>query len=433
MNAAGIYGRLCLFGLISIFCVPAFSIAWSPIDGQIAVEQQIGSFGTLFSFKAGMAAYCLAVILWAGHARTALLSMPPVIALLCLWLAVSCVWSLDPIDSLFHAAVLTALLTAPALMAGVLGRRRALLWVWAASAAVAALSLALGLSVSPYGTMGGAHQGLWRGVFVHKNHYGVFLSFFLVWTIFACPAVPRAVRLLAVAVALVSLVMSGSSAAYLLTLAGLAFAAIVQVTAKGPLRGFLSIAAVIYASVLVLLAGSLLWEPVLEALGRDATLTGRTKLWGAALSNGMDRFWGFGYRTGGGESVLWDMRHQSGWPAAPSTHNGYLTLLLDGGVPAVFLWCLWLLLNWLQIMQADRTPPGSKAAATGFTVIFLANGFVDSASTAYGSFGLFLFFLLLAAEISPRPAKARAGRSAEQKQPETEPEERALRSSAGAG
>ena len=85
---------------------------------------------------------------------------------------------------------------------------------------------------------------------------------------------------------------------------------------------------------LLLLGVAELTVPVLEALGRDATLTGRVPLW-ALVDEAIARrpYFGYGYKAfwSEGNSDLWRIWGEVGW-APPHAHNGYRELLLDFGM-----------------------------------------------------------------------------------------------------
>jgi O-antigen ligase len=105
-------------------------------------------------------------------------------------------------------------------------------------------------------------------------------------------------------------------------------------------------------------------EGLLEALGRDATLTGRTQLWNAVLSMIWQRPWlGYGYAAfwqgwEGEESahvLLWMMAFGGGQYYG-AADNGYLQLWLDLGLVGVMLFaCQFLLTFSRSIAWARRT------------------------------------------------------------------------------
>jgi exopolysaccharide production protein ExoQ len=81
--------------------------------------------------------------------------------------------------------------------------------------------------------------------------------------------------------------------------------------------------------------------PLVEALGRDLTFTGRTDIWQAILAQDLNPVIGAGYWNfwgpGGGQAV----RDYLSTQTMKSAHNGYLDMYLDGGLIALgLLFCL---------------------------------------------------------------------------------------------
>jgi O-antigen ligase len=90
--------------------------------------------------------------------------------------------------------------------------------------------------------------------------------------------------------------------------------------------------------------------PVLQALGRDATFTGRTDIWqhinlktvNPVLGAGYYNFWG----GPGGDTINRAMDS-----LIPNAHNGYLDMYLDGGFVGIFFLFLMLLTSGLRIAR----------------------------------------------------------------------------------
>jgi exopolysaccharide production protein ExoQ len=110
----------------------------------------------------------------------------------------------------------------------------------------------------------------------------------------------------------------------------------------------------------VLLASLLLIAPIvavspdslLDLIGKDPTLTGRTDLWGYVTPYIYQRPWlGWGY------DAFWSTQNPAAWEIAntihwfsPQAHNGLLEILLNGGlVGAVWFIYLWARTFWLSL------------------------------------------------------------------------------------
>lgn len=184
-----------------------------------------------------------------------------------------------------------------------------------------------------------AHAGAWRGIFFHKNGNGRVMIFALAAFIAASATgkINRAVLAVLALLAIANLVGSTSKTA-LLTSAALLFAVI----AARMVRGAAVKSALITLGVLALVwhAGLLVYfsyEAILESLGRDPTLTGRTDLWAFTTRLGLqqplngfgyDAFW-FGDNSPGARIALeWGISH---------AHNSWIEVFINLGFPVVIL------------------------------------------------------------------------------------------------
>ena len=83
-------------------------------------------------------------------------------------------------------------------------------------------------------------------------------------------------------------------------------------------------------------------EPIVQALGRDMTFTGRREIWQTVLAQDLDPilgngFWNFWGKRGPAAAIM----ESIGTENIPSAHNGYLDLYIDGGLVALgLLFCL---------------------------------------------------------------------------------------------
>lgn len=211
---------------------------------------------------------------------------------------------------------------------------------WALGAA-AVLSFVFAIAVPELGIMSGKHAGAWRGVFTHKNELGQRMAFGAIVFLLAHRRKHRWIRALGAGSCVLLLLMSTSKTALVVLIA---VAAILMLWRYSRLEYRLLIPYILASSLLIaVLAFWTLtnYSNILAALGRDATLTGRTILWSVAvdavqrkpiLGYGYDGFW-----TGWEGEAAWVWSFV-GW-TAPHAHNGILDLMLNLGVvgAAVFL------------------------------------------------------------------------------------------------
>jgi O-antigen ligase len=185
------------------------------------------------------------------------------------------------------------------------------------------------------------HPGAWKALWFEKNGLGQIMT----WGVLACGSAalltPERRRLwIAGAVLCASLVLFSTSKTSLLgtllVVAGL-------VAIAGFQRGRIISVATAWAALVgaAVVVGLTVFAPeiLLEALGKDPTLTGRTDIWSAVLRRVEERPWqGYGYAAfwadkGGPVGYV---RNEVDWNA-PTAHNGWLELLLAFGWTGVLL------------------------------------------------------------------------------------------------
>jgi exopolysaccharide production protein ExoQ len=253
---------------------------------------------------------------------------------------VSATWSIHP-DLTIRRGVgymLTMLIAAYlALRFNLIDRMKAL----SASFATSAIGSLLFIAAFPqFGIM--QEEGLagtWRGVFMHKEEFGLVMQVAVFTELFLLVALRGRPRwrfgLLSIYFSLV--VLSHSLTALLLSLMYVAGTGIYLLWQRDKLR-----AVVVSAMAFVLLFVSLItvWVSpgfALGILGRDITLTGRTQLWPAVVQLIEERpILGWGYRamfqSDDASTAVIDRAADFG---ASSSHNGFLEVGLELGAVGV--------------------------------------------------------------------------------------------------
>lgn len=203
---------------------------------------------------------------------------------------------------------------------------------------IVVLSMLFAVALPQYGTMGGVHEGAWRGIYTHKNQFG--LALVPAAVIFYLRALSsQSIRwvfwlLLASTVALLVLASSTSSLVNLVVMLGLCL-----VYRLLRWRYELMISAIL-AGVIGGIA-VLLWlfdygglDLIFTALGKDPTLTGRTDIWQYSWDMIQLRPW-----QGYGLSAFWHgLQGPSAYVELALTvpvayaHNGYLDMWLGIGL-----------------------------------------------------------------------------------------------------
>jgi exopolysaccharide production protein ExoQ len=221
---------------------------------------------------------------------------------------------------------------------------------------VLAASILFIIALPKYGIMGGIHAGLPRGVFTHKNIMGKFMVlssciFLLLVRSTGRPSFKNFYPWLGFLVSVALMVGSSStnailSGAFLLSLvliSGQLFQLRLQLLL--PILLMLGLFAWAVSTWFIDVA-----TVVVEAFGKDLTLTGRTDIWTYAIDKILERPW-LGYGFAGfwhgldGESsyVVRAVR----W-ATPNAHNGYLDFILQLGMIG---FTLFLLVFWTTLLR----------------------------------------------------------------------------------
>jgi exopolysaccharide production protein ExoQ len=268
------------------------------------------------------------------------------------WVLCSTAWSIDP--------WLTARRAPAFLLTGLLGLylaerfplERQLYIFWTAMVLLATATVIVAIGFPEIGLERSAgHSGDWQGVFTQKNACGrmmvlataVALSSKRSWA-----KGPSLVLFLGV------LLMSGSRGAWLLeavVLSGaIPFALLSRLDRRA--RGVLLVGAALFG-LSVGLAAFAFRVPLMQLLGRDATLSGRLGIWDAVWQRILERPW-FGY----GYAAFW-----RGW-TGPSfevsaavhflvfhAHNGYLDLWLQIGLVGLLLFIAAYGRAWQRVLQ----------------------------------------------------------------------------------
>jgi len=177
-----------------------------------------------------------------------------------------------------------------------------------------------------------------RGIFVHKNVLG--------WAAALCSLVtgimvidkPLGLRRIGfplLAASLICLIASKSMTGLLAAIAGLVLSwFFLLLTRRHGLSRLVLMLVFLQLIAAFLVSLHEFLVPLLEALGKDATLTGRVPLWNLVDEEISRRMlFGFGYQAfwTSGNADAWKIWGEIGW-MAPHSHNGYRETMLSLGV-----------------------------------------------------------------------------------------------------
>ncbi|MGB3627392.1 MAG: O-antigen ligase [Henriciella sp.] len=299
--------------------------------------------------------------------------LPFLIFLLGLALA-STLWSIDPEVTQRRSIAIVATTLAGLYLAArydwkTLLRLFGVVWLF-----LALVTFAAGLLMPSLGVMNEIHVGAWRGLWWEKNAMGGHMAraAFLCAFLFLMDSRLRGLWGSGVLLCAALVLLSTSKTALLGMLLGFGILALAGWLRRGVVTAISTLwlgATLAGAGILVLLI-----EPglIFELLGRDATLTGRTDIWGALIGAINDRPWfGYGYGAfwGLASEPAYKVRLATEW-LVPTAHNGWLeTALSLGLVGLVALFLNYLLMLARAVWMATTSWPG--VFACGVALQFL--------------------------------------------------------------
>ena len=340
--------------------------AVAPLSGETGDPEASGLLRALF-----YPAYAAAIVLIAAVWRRSLLAMlrAPLLIALVVLAASSTFWSVAPEITVRRAVALTLTCLSGVALAARFSWARLSEVLACGFALLAMASLGAGLFVPAIGRMSDLFPGSWRGLWFEKNALGEYMTVGFCVCAAAAALNPDRRRLWGAAAALTVLLVLLSTSKT--SLAGLMLASgvlgFVWLVRRGPAAG---IAAVWLGVVLALgVVGFLVLEPdrAFALFGKDATLTGRTKIWDAALRRIHERpDLGWGYGAVWDDKDLWAplarISQEAGF-VARHAHSSWIEQALGLGMTGLVLWSLWFAETILRAFFALFTRRSAYLAA----------------------------------------------------------------------
>ena len=249
----------------------------------------------------------------------------------------------------------------------------------AASAIVALAAPSLGVMGGSAAHVGEGSNGAWAGVYRTKNALGHTAAIaFALLAVFGKRALGWGLALVGVVAATACLIMARSAS-------GIAIAALLTGFCLFVLNGrgltrIMALGLFTVAGALLAVGGEAATTAIAGALGRDATLSGRTAIWSAAAPYAMQQpLTGSGFDYTGSPEVAERLR---GLFDVYSVHSAYLDALITLGFP---LSVLLVFAIGFALLRAWRTPvwPGDdhRAIATALLVGGLLSAVTEAGIT----------------------------------------------------
>jgi exopolysaccharide production protein ExoQ len=275
------------------------------------------------------------------------------------------------------------------------------------------------------------HQGTFLnvGVATGKNELGIVCFLFgvaSVWRLWralkGAASKGRTRQLVAHSVLLVTVMWLFAMANSMTSLSCFMMASLIIVitslrAARAPwlVHGLVAVLLAVSFSALFLHIGSSL----VETMGRDATLTGRTGVWDVVLSMTGNPLFGTGFESfwlGKRLDKIWNIY----WWHPNEAHNGYLEVFLDLGWIGIGLLAVVMVTGYRNIISAFRRDPDAGGLRLAYFVTGIAYNFTESAIRIMHP--VWIFFLLAAIAVPGGWTRTRATRAVAVAQPEFSPQ-----------
>jgi O-antigen ligase len=388
------FPRIALFGL-AVFALLLYSGGWElPVVGENATES--GSTILRVAYLPAYAAGFALIALRPGASFRVLVRQPFLLILLAVVVA-STFWSVNPDQTVRRCFALVCTTLGGAALAARFRWPRLAEVVGATFAVLIVACFVVCLAVPRIGVMTELFPGAWRGLWREKNGLGGIMAFGFCILSAAALLNPRRARLwwTFAGLAVVLVLMSTSKTSLVSLMLGVGAVGFVLVARRGPAAG----AAATWAGVtgIVLLTAFILFaaDVFFAILGKDATLTGRTKIWAAVMREIQDRPWlGYGYQAVWGDKSGWGpfawISKNAGFQAQHA-HNSWLEQWLGMGLVGLIAWGLFYLQTMTLAVIAVFRDRGGALLAFPFLVVYSLVALTESIAVTYNDFRWVLF------------------------------------------
>lgn len=380
-----------------VFLLLTYSEGWMlPLTGGKDEAAQSGLIRSIYlpAYGAGIALLALSP----RNTLRAMLRQPFLIAIMAI-VAASILWSVSP-DQTSRRIVALYCTTLGGIVLAARWRWASLAEIVAGSFAIlAVISLFTCLFVPSIGRMTELFPGAWRGLWPEKNAFGSNMAFGFV----ACCAAAllnkkRDKFWWAMAGLSFGLVlMSTSKTSLVSAMLGVGAMTFIYLVRRGPAS---SVAATWAALVgVALIACFILFasDVLFGLLGKDATLTGRTKIWAGVIRQINERPWqGYGYGAIWDEEGKWGplawITKEAGF-RAHHAHNTWLEQWLGLGIFGLLAWAMFYLQTFVTALVAVYREKGAYLAFP-FIVVYSLITLTESVAVTYNDMRWVIFVAL---------------------------------------
>ena len=221
------------------------------------------------------------------------------------------------------------------------------------------------LAVPSAGIESGEHAGAWRGMFFQKNPLARMMVLSAITLLLAALESRKYRNILwfGLGFSFLLILLSTSKSSLLVFLTLLVLIPLFRSLrwSNGLVLPLFIILLIVSSGVAIYFVGNL--ETIVDLLGKDITLTGRTDIWGVVIQKIMKHPWfGYGYMGFwlGMEGDSADVWYETRGFLAPNAHNGFLDIGLQFGFIGLFLFLLTYSKNCLRAVNWLRLKPTSE-------------------------------------------------------------------------
>jgi exopolysaccharide production protein ExoQ len=141
---------------------------------------------------------------------------------------------------------------------------------------------------------------------------------------------------------------------------------------------------------------------LVESMGRNSTLTGRTEIWNLVLNMPVNRFIGTGFESfwlGRRLQEIWGLY----WWHPNEAHNGYIEVLINLGWIGMILLAFMLLNGYRNITSDMRRDPEANSIRLGYLLVGVVYAFTEAAFRMLTFTWIFLLYATAASAETPIP------------------------------
>jgi exopolysaccharide production protein ExoQ len=289
-----------------------------------------------------------------------------IFVLLALLACISAIWSQEPKQSLIYGTFMVVNIGFAFYLSARFSPRHQMLTLYIVGWLVTAVSLLSVFLFPGYGVDHRVDNGAWIGVYGHKNWCSIMESAFLATAIYrkASSQLSEFLRLSFICLAVLLIAMSKSRTGWISALSMIIVMLLLAALKRFSQKDRAAVGLLIGSGVTLCMAAMASnYDLLMQFIGKDATLTGRTEIWALVVASAMKRplfgygyqaFWGMGLR---GESATISLNF--GWIPGHA-HDGLLNVWITLGAVGVGLLLLTILQAIRDAIKALRRNPDNE-------------------------------------------------------------------------